>query len=132
MKALARLRAALEDARRDAREAYFGPVLREIDPLLSILHPGAALRIDDTSLLPIALTRDGQDEGLDILSGGTREQLAILTRIAFARLFAGSGRPVPVILDDALVHSDDDRIEAMFTALHRVAQDQQIIILTCR
>lgn len=39
---------------------------------------------------------------------------------------------MPVILDDALVHSDDDRIEAMFTALHRVAQDQQIIILTRR
>ncbi len=54
------------------------------------------------------------------------------TRLAFARLFARSGRPVPVILDDALVHSDDDRIEAMFTALHRVAQEQQIIVLTCR
>lgn len=38
----------------------------------------------------------------------------------------------PVILDDALVHSDDDRIEAMFTTLHRVAKDQQIIVLTCR
>lgn len=132
VKALARLRNALEEARRAAREAYFGPVLREIDPLLSILHPGAALRLDDTSLLPTVLTRDGQDEALDILSGGTREQLAILTRLAFARLFARSGRPVPVILDDALVHSDDDRIEAMFTALHRVAQDQQIIVLTCR
>ena len=35
-------------------------------------------------------------------------------------------------LDDALVHSDDDRIEAMFTALHHVARDQQIIVLTCR
>lgn len=132
VKSLARLRTALEEARRAAREAYFGPVLREIDPLLLILHPGAALRIDDSSLLPIALTRDGQDEALDILSGGTREQLAILTRLAFARLFARSGRPVPVILDDALVHSDDDRIEAMFTALHRVAQNQQIIVLTCR
>jgi uncharacterized protein YhaN len=132
VRALSRLRAALEEARRAAREAYFGPVLREIDPLLSILHPGATLRIDDASLLPIALTRDGQDEALDILSGGTREQLAILTRLAFARLFARSGRPVPMIRDDALVHCDDDRIEAMFTALHRVAQDQQIIVLTCR
>lgn len=132
VKSLARLRTALEEARRSAREAYFGPVMREIDPLLSILHPGATLRIDDASLLPIALTRDGQDESLDILSGGTREQLAILTRLAFARLFARSGRQVPVILDDALVHSDDDRIEAMFTALHRVAQNQQIIVLTCR
>ena len=132
VKALARLRTALEAARRAAREAYFGPVLQELEPLLSILHPGAALQIDDETLLPTALTRDGQEEGLDILSGGTREQLAVLTRLAFARLFARAGRPVPVILDDALVHSDDDRIEAMFTALHRVAQDQQIIVLTCR
>ncbi|MFN3722660.1 MAG: chromosome segregation protein SMC [Paracoccaceae bacterium] len=132
VKSLALLRDALEVARRAAREAYFGPVLRELSPLLSILHPGAELQIDDTSLLPMALTRDGQSEGLDILSGGTREQLAVLTRLAFARLFAAAGRPVPVILDDALVHSDDDRIEAMFTALHRVAQSQQIIVFTCR
>ena len=130
--ALARLRAALDQARRAARDAYFGPVLRELEPLLAILHPGAHLLIDDQTLLPVALTRDGQEEALDILSGGTREQVAILTRLAFARLFAQAGRPVPVILDDALVHSDDDRIEAMFTALHRVARDQQILVLTCR
>lgn len=132
VRALARLRRALEDARTQARDSYFGPVLRELQPLLHILHPGAVLSIDDTSLLPAALTRNGQAETLDILSGGTREQVAILTRLAFARLFAAAGRPVPVILDDALVHSDDDRIEAMFTALHRTARDQQILVLTCR
>jgi len=82
--------------------------------------------------LPVSLTRDGQPEPLEILSGGTAEQIAILTRLAFARLFARSGQTVPIILDDALVHSDDDRIEAMFTALHRVARDQQILVLTCR
>lgn len=132
VQALDRLRRALETARKAARDAYFGPVLRELTPLLGILHPGARLQIDDHSLLPSALTRDGLDERLEILSGGTREQLAILTRLAFARLFAQSGRAVPIILDDALVHSDDDRIEAMFTALHRIARDQQILILTCR
>ena len=97
-----------------------------------MIHPGATLEIDDQTLLPAALTRDGQAETLHILSGGTREQVAILTRLAFARLFARTGTQVPVILDDALVHSDDDRIEAMFTALHRVARDQQILVLTCR
>ena len=132
VRALTRLRRALDEARTLARDAYFGPVLRELQPLLSILYPGAQLTIDDTSLLPATLTRNGQAETLDILSGGTREQVAILTRLAFARLFAASGRPVPVILDDALVHSDDDRIEAMFDALHRTARDQQILVLTCR
>jgi DNA repair exonuclease SbcCD ATPase subunit len=132
VRALTRLRRALDEARTLARDAYFGPVLRELQPLLSILYPGAQLTIDDTSLLPATLTRNGQAESLDILSGGTREQVAILTRLAFARLFAASGRPVPVILDDALVHSDDDRIEAMFDALHRTGRDQQILVLTCR
>jgi DNA repair exonuclease SbcCD ATPase subunit len=132
VRALTRLRRALDEARTKARDAYFGPVLRELQPLLAILHPGAQLTIDDTSLLPATLTRNGQPEALEILSGGTREQVAILTRLAFARLFATAGRPVPVILDDALVHSDDDRIEAMFDALHRTARDQQILVLTCR
>ncbi|WP_405404941.1 chromosome segregation protein SMC [Paracoccus sp. Ld10] len=132
MAALTRLRDTLDQARTRQRDAYFKPVLRELQPLLSILYPGAALQIDDQTLLPHALTRDGQAEALDILSGGTREQVAILTRLAFARLFAQAGRPVPVILDDALVHTDDDRIEAMFTALHRVAADQQVLVLTCR
>ncbi|RID89978.1 chromosome segregation protein SMC [Gemmobacter lutimaris] len=132
VRALTRLKRALDEARTKARDAYFGPVLRELQPLLAILHPGAQLTIDDASLLPATLTRNGQPEALDILSGGTREQVAILTRLAFARLFATAGRPVPVILDDALVHSDDDRIEAMFDALHRTARDQQILVLTCR
>ncbi|MTH77939.1 AAA family ATPase [Paracoccus aestuariivivens] len=132
VQALARLRGTLEDARKQARDAYFAPVLRELEPLLAEIHPGAEMQIDDQTLLPVALTRNGQQETLDILSGGTREQIAILTRLAFARLFAKAGQTVPVILDDALVHSDDDRIEAMFNALHRVAKDQQIIVLTCR
>lgn len=132
VRALTRLKRALDEARTRARDAYFGPVLRELQPLLAILHPGAQLTIDDASLLPATLTRNGQSEALEILSGGTREQVAILTRLAFARLFAAAGRPVPVILDDALVHSDDDRIEAMFDALHRTARDQQILVLTCR
>jgi uncharacterized protein YhaN len=132
VQSLTRLRQALDEAQRQARDAYLGPVLRELQPLVGVIHPGATLEIDDQTLLPSALTRDGQAETLDILSGGTREQVAILTRLAFARLFARRGTQVPVILADALVHSDDDRIEAMFTALHRVAQDQQILVLTCR
>lgn len=130
--ALTRLRAALDEARSAAREAYFQPVARELGPLLSLLHPGAALHLSDASLLPVTLERDGAAEGFDILSGGTQEQIAVLTRLAFARLFARQGHPVPVILDDALVQTDDDRIEAMFTALHRIARDQQVIVLTCR
>lgn len=122
----------LKDTRGAAQEAYFGPVQAELAPLLSILHADAALSFDPASLLPQALRRDGAGEALEVLSGGTQEQIAILTRLAFARLFAKQGRPMPIILDDALVYSDDARIVKMFTALHRVAVDQQVIVFSCR
>ena len=129
---LDRLRRALETARTAAREQYFEPVRRELVPLLRMLHDDGELVMDDTTLLPRALIRGGVEEDLDILSGGTREQIAVLTRLAFARLLARRGEAVPVVLDDALVFSDDDRIERMFMALHRAAQGQQIIVFTCR
>lgn len=130
--ALTRLRRALNDARSEARDQYFGPVMAELKPLLALLLEEASITFDDASLLPHSLERSGQAEDVSDLSGGMREQLTVLTRLAFARLLAKSGTPVPVILDDALVYSDDDRIEKMFDALHRQARDLQIIVFTCR
>jgi uncharacterized protein YhaN len=66
------------------------------------------------------------------LSAGTREQLGILSRLAFAKLMASRGEPVPVILDDALTYSDDHRAAVFFDILHEVAQTTQVIILSCR
>jgi DNA repair exonuclease SbcCD ATPase subunit len=129
---LQELARALETARDEARDRYFAPVLAELRPLLRILWPDAELRFDGESLLPTALIRDGQEEDLSILSGGTQEQVALLVRLAFARLLARRGQHAPVILDDALVYTDDDRIEKLFDALHAQAQDQQIIVLSCR
>lgn len=122
----------LEGRRTQAREVYFEPVQRELQPLLSILHEDAALNFNPERLLPDGLARSGLQEDLEELSGGTQEQIAILTRLAFARLFASQGHAMPIILDDALVYSDDDRIVKMFTALHRVATDQQVIVFSCR
>ncbi|WP_397544528.1 AAA family ATPase [Roseovarius salis] len=132
VKVLSRLEEALETARNEARERYFAPIARELQPLLHLLWPEAELTWGEESLLPDALIREGRREPVDILSGGTQEQVALLVRLAFARMLAATGRVAPVILDDALVFTDDDRIERMFDALHRQAGDLQIIVLTCR
>jgi uncharacterized protein YhaN len=79
------------------------------------------------------LRRDGAGpEDFSQLSDGTQEQIAVLVRLAMGALLADRGSPVPIILDDALVFSDDDRIERMFDALTRAGAKQQIIVLTCR
>ena len=129
---LQRLLTALETARSEARELYLKPVMTELKPLLGLLFDDASITFDDRTLLPQTISRGGLEEEIDRLSGGMREQLSVLTRLAFARLLANDGRPAPVILDDALVYSDDDRIEKMFDALHRQAQSQQIIVFSCR
>lgn len=129
---LQRVTAALENARSEARELYLKPVMTELGPLLRLLFDDVSITFDDKTLLPQTILRNGQEEDVDRLSGGMREQLSVLTRLAFARLLARDGRPAPVILDDALVYSDDDRIEKMFDALHRQSRDQQIIVFSCR
>jgi len=129
---LQRVTTALENARSEARELYLKPVMAELGPLLRLLFDDVAITFDDKTLLPQTILRNGQEEDVDRLSGGMREQLSVLTRLAFARLLARDGRPAPVILDDALVYSDDDRIEKMFDALHRQSRDQQIIVFSCR
>jgi uncharacterized protein YhaN len=73
-----------------------------------------------------------RSENFKRLSGGTQEQIAVLVRLAMGTMLAEQGGNVPIILDDALVYCDDDRINLMFDALSRVGKHQQIIVLTCR
>ena len=129
---LTKLEGALEGARASARDRYVEPVLAELEPLVRLLWPEAAVRFDVEKVLPTALERAGTEEEYKVLSGGTQEQIALLVRLAFARMLAQGGTPAPVILDDAIVFTDDDRIERMFDVLTRQAQDIQIIVLSCR
>jgi len=130
--ALQRLNMALTRAREGARDLYLMPIMRELTPLLKLIFDDLALHFNDKTLLPQHIMRDGRQEDIERLSGGMREQISILTRLAFARLLAHKGQEVPVILDDALVYCDDERIEKMFDVLHHQAAKQQIIVFSCR
>lgn len=131
-KALIMLIAHLDEARKDAQETYFEPIRNELRPLLAQLHAGADFELDPDKMLVDKIIRNGVEDDVNALSGGAYEQIAILTRLAFAKLFAKQGRQVPLILDDALVHTDDERISTMFNMLSHAAEDQQIIVLSCR
>ena len=126
------LQSHLENARAEAQETYFEPVRHELLPLLRQLHAGAEFQIDVDKLLIETVMRNGVADKIDALSGGAFEQIAILRRLAFAKLFAKHGNHVPIILDDALVHIDDERISTMFDMLAQIAREQQIIVLSCR
>ena len=65
------------------------------------------------------------------LSFGAREQMGVISRLAYADLLKEAGRPTLIILDDALVHSDDQRMEQMKRVLFDAAQRHQVLLFTC-
>jgi uncharacterized protein YhaN len=125
------LRDTLRGAEREAKQRYLAPVRERAEPYLKMILPGSGLKFDENLDID-AIERSGAIESFASLSAGTQEQLAILTRLAFAELLLDQGRPATVILDDALVFSDDERIERMFDILTRAGEKVQIIVLTCR
>ncbi len=118
---------------RQAKEQYLAPVLNKVNPYLRhlIRDADAEIRIDENFSIS-TIQRSDVPEQFSHLSQGTQEQIAILVRIGFAELLAEQGYPSTVILDDALVYSDDDRIKLMFDILSKAAKSVQIIVLSCR
>lgn len=119
-------------AERRGREAFLAPVQSRVQPYLRLLLPDTQLVLSDSDLGVTHIRRAGQDEPFGSLSVGAREQIAVLTRLAFADLLRERGVEAPVVLDDALVNSDPRRFERMLLAIRRAAKGLQIIVLTCR
>lgn len=129
---LSLLKTTLADAANSAKLQFHAPLAARLTPYIQSLLPAAALEV--TQDFGIAALNRGQpvNERFEQLSDGTREQIAILTRLAFAKMLKDEGRPALLVLDDALVFSDEQRLRRMFEILEAAAETMQIIILTCR
>ncbi|HVR49909.1 MAG TPA: GTP-binding protein, partial [Pseudorhodoferax sp.] len=126
-------------ARRQATLARLqAPLAQRLQHYLPLLLPGASVQIDER-LAPRLLTRPratgapgAQESGaVDALSFGAREQLGLISRFAYADLLQQAGRPTLLILDDALVHSDSERLASMKRVLFDAAQRHQVLLFTC-
>lgn len=113
-----------------ARQRYVAPYRTELERLGREVF-GDSFEVDlDTGLTIQTRTLDGCTVPFDSLSGGAKEQLGILARLAGAALVAKEDT-VPVIIDDALGFSDPDRVDRMSAVLNTVGDRGQVIVLTC-
>lgn len=112
------------------RDTIARPLVHRLTGLAAPIWPGAEIPLS-SDLTVDGLSRCGHKEIADAISTGTREQVAVLARLAYAGLLAQGGGAVPVILDDPLVFSDDARLDVLFETMADVARDLQIIVLTC-
>ena len=110
------------------------PLQKHLSHYLQILLPGAQVEVGD-DLAPGRITRaaaHGPETGtLQELSVGAREQMGVVARFAYADLLKEAGRPTLLILDDALVHTDADRLAQMKRLLYDAATRHQILLFSC-
>lgn len=130
-RALELLRDRLVAARSRAHERLQAPLQARLNHYLRLVFPGASVALDDM-LCPAMIDRGG-DAAADVaaLSFGTREQIGLLGRLAYADVLRDAGRPTLLILDDALVHSDPERMQRIKAPLFDAARRHQILVFTC-
>jgi DNA repair exonuclease SbcCD ATPase subunit len=125
----------LLDAKRVAlTKRLQAPLQKHIQHYLQLLFPQATLDIGE-DLTPGVLTRVGRQGGesghFSDMSFGAREQMGVISRLAYADLLKEADRPTLIIMDDALVHSDPQRLEQMQRVVFDASQRHQILIFTC-
>lgn len=127
----------LSEKREHAQQVYVGPYREKVNAYARILYgPAVKVEIDHRSFEIMSRTLNGTTVPFASLSGGAREQLCVLARLACGALVSPAtdqGHPggVPVIIDDALGYSDPNRLEKLGAAITVAGRDCQVIVLTC-
>lgn len=127
------LHTALNRHRDNAHRAYVRPYTRALEALGRQVYGADFTVTVDEDLSLSARSLGGVTVPFTELSGGAKEQLGILARLAVARLVDPT-QGVPVVIDDALGYSDPQRLQQMGSVLGSATgagADVQVILLTC-
>jgi hypothetical protein len=120
----------MREERDKARRAYVAPLKEKIEHLGRLVFDDS-FQVEISEELQIASrTTKGVTVPFDSLSGGTREQLSLIFRLACSMIVAKDGG-TPLILDDALGYTDPERLRLMGAVLAKAAKECQVVIFTC-
>lgn len=123
------LHRTLLDRRAEALQAYQAPFHKAVVELGALVYGrDFNVRLGE-DLTVLSRSFGGVTVDYESLSGGAREQLAVIVRIACARLVGESG--VPVFLDDTMGYTDPSRRMTMGAVIAAAAASAQVIVLTC-
>jgi uncharacterized protein YhaN len=117
------------------RERHQGPVVARGSRLFQRLtrNSFSGLRADvDDSDQPVlvGLRPDGGVVRVDGMSEGTREQLYLALRLASLEHYGEHNELLPLVLDDVLIHSDQERTLAALELLGELGGRMQILLFS--
>jgi uncharacterized protein YhaN len=122
------LREAIDQYRREHKD----PLLRRTDELFPRLTCGSfsGLEVgfdDGDEPVLIGVRAGGERVRVEQMSTGTREQLYLALRIASLERHVELHGPMPVVLDDVVLHSDPQRKTAILQALADLGRVTQVV-----
>ncbi len=133
----ARLRLAqalLKESLNRFRERAQAPMVAAASTYFSLMTGGRYQRLvaDEADDKPVlrAERSDGVRIGVEAMSDGTADQLYLALRLAALDLRRASHPHMPLVLDDVLITSDDERAANILRALERYAEGGQVMIFT--
>jgi uncharacterized protein YhaN len=133
----ARLRLAhalLKESLNRFRERAQAPMVAAASTYFSLMTGGRYQRLvaDEADEKPVlrAERADGVRIGVEAMSDGTADQLYLALRLAALDLRRASHPHLPLVLDDVLITSDDERAANILRALARFAEGGQVMIFT--
>jgi uncharacterized protein YhaN len=123
---------ALAEAIDEYRREHKDPLLRRADELFPQLTCGSFNTLEvgfdegDEPVL-VGVRPNGERVPVKRMSTGTREQLYLALRLASLERHVELHGPMPVILDDVVLHSDPKRKTAILRALAELGRHTQVI-----
>jgi uncharacterized protein YhaN len=127
-------RALLQEALNRFRERAQAPMITKASDYFALMTDGDYERLisDDSGGQPrlCALRPGGRPVTVEEMSEGTADQLYLALRLAALDVRRAAHPQMPVVLDDALMTSDDRRVAQILRALARFAKEGQVLIFT--
>ena len=120
----------MSEERSRARHAYIAPLRERVEALGRLVFDHTFEVDVNEDLQIVSRTLGNTTVGFESLSGGTKEQLSLIFRLACAMIVAGDGG-APLIIDDTLGYTDPMRLSLMGAVLAKAAKECQIVIFTC-
>ena len=126
--------ALLAEALKRFRERAQGPMLTAASSYFGRMTRGEFIRLvsDESGKEPVLIAQRRNDLRIRVeeMSEGTRDQLYLALRLAALDMRRAAGVDLPVVLDDVLITSDDDRSGVMLEALADFARTNQVIVFS--
>lgn len=124
----------LRAAEKERRQGELPELMQYMEEMLPGLTGGRyqTAAIADGMELSVR-TQDGGLHTWEYFSAGAAEQMYLALRLSLVRQMERTHGLLPVILDDAFAHYDDERAEdALALLMHYAADGRQVLLMTCR